>query len=78
MTFSFLIPKHVLRPRLVCAGPSSSAEMHYTKSLTKADLIKSLKIKSVSDDHLVPLPCTDKVFLPSVQLHEYLANLEGR
>lgn len=39
MTFSLLIPKHVLRPRLVCAGPSSSAEMHYTKSLTKAGLL---------------------------------------
>lgn len=39
MPFSLLIPKHVLRPRLVCTGPSSSAEMHYTKILTKAVLL---------------------------------------
>lgn len=32
--FSLLIPKHVLRPRLVCAGPSSSTEMNYTKIVT--------------------------------------------
>lgn len=37
--FSLLIPKHVLRPRLVWARPGSSTEMHYTKILTKAALL---------------------------------------
>lgn len=38
--FSLLIPKHVLRPGLVCAEPGSSTEMHYTKILTKAVLLR--------------------------------------